>query len=282
MKSNKKEEKIPKITKSSKEFKPYSVGIPTIGREETLPMVLMALAHQTKLPMGIVLLDEAKKPVSENYCVNQALDVLSLKGCSVKILRSRRKEGIGAARLKLAEESSTSLMLMVDDDVVLEPTCAAELLEVVDKAPGRWAVPTCQLVSAGLGLDGYADQPVDIEDPAVQIWTQKYPWFIPYFQYKEPVECLIPCSGTQAILLDTSTFASLCMDMGRLRTLPREDTYMTVQMGEGIFTSRALCHHFEHNSQAGRDNWGTSMFYRLHEACIENPDDFLCLLGGSE
>jgi glycosyltransferase involved in cell wall biosynthesis len=271
--------KIQKQVRSEKEIYTYSAVIPTIGREETLPMVLMALAHQVKLPSEVILLDEAKKPVSENYCVNQALDVLSLKGCSIKTLRSRRKKGIGAARLRLASEASNEFVLMIDDDVVLEPTCARELLTNFNKEPVSWAVPTCLLVPANFSLDGYSDKVVRIEDPAVQMWTQKYPWFIPYFQYEEPFECLLPCSGTQCILLKKEAFLESCSEMGALGSLPREDTYMTSKMGSGLFISRAICHHFEHPSQAERSNWSSSMFYRLHEACMESPDEFVNLLG---
>lgn len=277
--------KMPKIQKpvqSEKAIPDYSAVIPTIGREETLPMVLMALAHQSKLPSELILLDESKKPVSENYCINQALDVLSLKGCSIKTLRSRRKKGIGAARLQLANEASNDLVLMVDDDVVLEPSCARVLLEGLDKNSVSWAVPTCLLVPANFELDGYTDKIVKIEDPAVQLWTQKYPWFIPYFQYEEPFSCLIPCSGTQCILLKKEDFLMACSDMEYFGRLPREDTYMTAKMGEGLFISKALCHHFEHSSQAERSNWSSSMFYRLHEACLESPDDFLNLLGNAK
>jgi glycosyltransferase involved in cell wall biosynthesis len=271
--------KIQKQVRNEREIYGYSAVIPTIGREETLPMVLMALAHQVKLPSEVIILDESKKPVSENYCVNQALDVLSLKGCSIKTLRSRRRKGIGAARLQLAAEASNEFVLMIDDDVVLEPNCAKELLTNFNKEVVSWAVPTCLLVPASFSLDGYTDKVVRIEDPAVQVWTQKYPWFIPYFQYEEPFECLIPCSGTQCILLKKEDFLEACSEMGSLGNLPREDTYMTSKMGNGLFISRALCHHFEHPSQAERDNWSSSMFYRLHEACMESPDEFVSLLG---
>jgi glycosyltransferase involved in cell wall biosynthesis len=256
----------------------YSAVIPTIGREETLPMVLMSLVHQTNTPIEVVILDEAKKPVSENYCVNQALDVLSLMGVRIKVLRNRRKQGIGAARLDLAQEARNPFVLMLDDDVVLAPSCAEELINALIRKSTPWAVPTCVLVPANFAADGYRDTPVDITDPSIQMWTQKYPWFIPYFQYMEPMECLIPCSGTQAILLRKKNFLSTCSEIGEFGRLPREDTYMTTKMGPGVFTSKALCHHFEHPSQAERSNWGTSMFYKLHEACMENPDAFLNMI----
>lgn len=257
----------------------YSACIPTIGREETIPAVILSLAMQTKLPYEVLILDESKKPLGENFFFNQALDVLSLRGVKVKTIRNRKKQGIGSARWSLAMEATSKYVLQVDDDVVLEHDCAEQLLKAIKKFGRPWAVPTCLLVPSNFALDGYRDEPVDLLDPAVQMWTKKYPWFIPYFEYTELVECLIPCSGTQSILFDKDEFINSCGDIQSLGKLPREDTYMTSKMGQGIFTSKAKCLHFEHPSQAERSNWGDSMFYRLHEACMEDPDSFVKMLG---
>jgi len=257
----------------------YSACIPTIGREETIPAVLLSLAFQSQLPYEVIVLDESRKPLGENFFFNQALDVLSLKGVKVKIIRNRRKEGIGTARWKLCLEATSKHVLMVDDDVVLEVDCARDLLVALNKHQTSWAVPTCILVPNNFVLDGYRDEPVDILDPSVQMWTKKYPWFIPYFDYTEPVECLIPCAGTQSILVDKEDFQVHCEDIQAFGRLPREDTYMTTKMGQGIFASSARCLHFEHHTQLDRANWGDSMFYRLHEACMEDPDGFVRMLG---
>jgi hypothetical protein len=260
----------------------YSVGIPTIGREETLPAVLLSISFQKKLPKEVVVLDEAKRPVSEHYFVNQALDVLSLKGVDVRIVRNRNREGIGSARIRLAKECTRSWVLMLDDDVVMEPTCIENLISAMErnlqKTAFSWAVPTCLLVPSNFSLDGYTDKPVRFEDPAVQIWLQKYPWFAPYYQYDPPREMFIPASGTQAIFFKRLDLLSKCAGVVELGKLPREDTYITAKLGNGLLASAAICRHFEHPSQAERGNWGDSMFYKLHQACIEDPDNFLNLL----
>jgi len=254
-----------------------TAAIPTIGREETLPSVLTALAFQTHPIDELILLDESKKPMLESYVINQALDLLSVQGTDVKILRNRRKKGIGDARLKVAREARNDLVVEIDDDVVLRPNCLEEMVIALNEWDAQWAVPVCFLIPASFVLDGYNDKKVSFDDADVQKWIHKYPWFLPYFRYIEQFTSELLCSGTQAILLRRGNFLKTCSKMKDMGTLPREDTYMTMKMGKGAFTSVGECLHFEHVSQEGRDNWGTSMFYRIHEVITENPDQFLSL-----
>jgi len=256
-----------------------TVAIPTIGRVETLPAVITSVCFQTYSVGEIIILDEAKTPIMESYAVNQALDVLSIRnGVEIKVIRSRRRGGIGAARLKLAEEALNDRIMMIDDDVVLNPACIEHLYNALQDYEVPWAVPTCFLVPANLELDGYIDTLVDAEDPKVVSWTEKYPWFVPYFRYLGSIERKIPVAGTQSIMLSKRELLSKAGDMWKLGNLPREDTYMTKKMGPGMFISRAECLHYEHPSQLDRGNWGKSTFYRLHEAIMTDPDGFLSMM----
>lgn len=258
-----------------------SVAIPTVGRVETLPTVLTALSFQKNAYQikEVILLDEAKIPVMENYVVNQALDVLSLMGIEVKILRNRNKKGIGAARYRLVEESKYEAVLMVDDDVILRPTCLFHMFRGIEDGEHFWSVPTCRLISAGFTSDGYIDNEiVDPKDHRVLEFTLKYPWFIPYFRYPEGYTCELPYSGTQAILLNRKRFLEMNGDLSNLGNLPREDSVMTKRMGMGIFMGDAETLHYEHQSQLGRNNWSSSVHYRLHEAAAHNPELFVQLM----
>jgi hypothetical protein len=76
-------------------------------------------------------------------------------------------------------------------------------------------------------------------------------------------------------------FLATCLGMKELGNLPREDTYMTTVMN-GMFTSKAQCLHYEHASQVDRGNWGKSMFYRIHEAIVRDPEAFLKFMGKFE
>ena len=257
-----------------------TVAIPTIGREETLPAVLNAIAFQSHPVDELIILDEAKKPIAENFAINQAMDLLSLQGTRVVLLRERRKNGIGNARYRLCGEARNNIVLQVDDDVVLRPDCLARLLYSGSRVP--WVVPTCVLVPGFFALDGYLDTVVDPDDPRVTKWTSKYPWFIPYYRYSVPVVRDIECAGTQCILLDRSSVLSLCEALQGMGRLPREDTYLTAKLGPGRFVSEAECLHYEHPNQTDRSNWGTAMFYRLHEMAMEDPDHFVASVSKGE
>ncbi len=262
-----------------------TVAIPTIGREEMLPAVLNSIALQTYPVDELIILDESAKPISENYAIRQALDLFSLQGSRVVLLRERRKKGIGHARYQLAEESRNGLILQVDDDVVLRPECLLKLVAALCVYNGgscSWAVPECLLVPSDLVLDGYLDRVVSPDDPEVVKWTSKYPWFIPYYRYDREMLADIPCAGTQCILLRTNDVLENCDAITRLGRLPREDTVLTSLLGDGVFTSSAKCIHYEHPSQTDRSNWGTSMFYRLHEAALRDPSGFVKFLEEQE
>lgn len=262
---------------------PVTVAIPTIGRVETLPAVLYSIAMQQHAHVAeLLLLDEADSPVTENFAVNQVLDLLSLMEVQVRILRNRRRAGIGNARIRLALEAKNDRLMMVDDDVLLRPYTMAALYRALEehRAVAHWAVPSCLLVNKGLDLDGYLDERVSRDDPRVTKWTEKYPWFIPYYLYRERFTRLLPVAGTQAILIrHRKRLIDSAMGMVQLGSLPREDTYMTRKMGLGVFTSVGVCDHIEHLDQKNRLLWGSSMFYRLHEAAMARPDDFVDLLG---
>lgn len=257
----------------------YTVGIPTIGREETLPAVLNAIAFQTLPASELILLDESPKPVTENFAINQALDLISLQGTRVVVLRERHKKGIGHARYRLCEEAKYPNVLQVDDDVVMRPDCVLKMSTWGTNIP--WVVPTCVLVPAFFALDGYLDILVDPDDPRVTRWTEKYPWFVPYYKYTRVFTKEIAASGTQCILLNRERVLDRCKPITGMGRLPREDTYLTAKTGPGLFVSDAECLHYEHPNQADRSNWGTAMFYRLHEMAIEDPDTFAAFLGGA-
>lgn len=258
-----------------------SAVVPTIGRVDTLPTVLTAIAFQTLHIDEFILLDEAAEPVTSSEAVQLALDVLSLHHIDVHIIRNRMRNGIGSARYRLVEEAKYDRVLMIDDDVVLRPNCL-ETLITGTPPEYAWTVPTCFLIPAtfsGGVIDGYSDKLVNPDDAKVQAWINKYPWFKPYFRYSRDFSGPLSVSGTQCILLDRNTFLDNCSEICRLGKLPREDTYMTVKMGMGYFVSDAECLHYEHMGQVDRGNWERSMFYRLHEAIIENPDVFIEFIG---
>ena len=254
-----------------------TVAIPTMGRVETLGMTLFSVFQQMGgLVKEVLILDEAKIPVCESYQVNQAIDLLCLNSVEVKVLRSRDRKGIGPARWRLVSEARGALVMMVDDDVALDANCIFELEYCLREGSLPWAVPHCLLIP-DMGLDGYRDKVVSRSDKDVVKWVSKYPWFLPYFRYDEVVEERLRIAGTQAILFRRDEFLQTCVGIESFGKLPREDTYITTSMGEGGFTSKAECYHFEHNAQQER-TWGREMFYKLHEIIAEHPEEWRKLL----
>lgn len=235
-----------------------------------LNSVLFSLFQQDMIA-EVIILDESDIPVCESYQVNQALDLLSLKGLEVRIQRSRRRKGIGNARVRLAEMSSNDTVLMVDDDVVLGYGCVGKMAAAMEEFDSPWVVPSCLLIPKK--SEGYVDRPISRKDPVVMEWVGKYPWFLPYFDYVEDFKEKLPVAGTQAILLDRNRFNAYAKDIAEFGRLPREDTYMTRKMGDGLFVSSAKCYHFEHDGQQER-SWDRVMFYKIHEGIIRNPDGF--------
>ena len=251
-----------------------TIAIPTMGRVEMLNSVLFSVFQQEEMDMGeILILDEARFPICEQYQVNQAIDLLSIKGFTVKIIRNRHRSGIATARTHLVSEAKGDWVFMIDDDVVLDHKCLGRMYHYATQTKYPWLVPTCVLVPH-LHDDGYRIGKVCREDPYVREWVTKYPWFLNYFDYEEDFTEEMPVSGTQAILVRKNAFLHNASDMPSwFGKLPREDTYMTAKMGNGLFVSSARCYHFEHNVQQER-TWDKTMFYRLHEKIMEKPDKF--------
>lgn len=255
-----------------------SVCIPTVGRTETLPTVLFSLLGQEGIK-EVLILDDSAVPVCENFVVNQAIDLLSIYGVDSKIIRRRRRTGIGPSRVYLSEQAECDHIVMIDDDVVLGSGCIRVLrYHLSNGAP--WVVPTCLLVPAGFEMDGYTDQIVDPNDPVVLEWTEQYPWFVPYFRYREDyVITDLKCSGTQCIGITKASVKKAASALSRMKKLPREDTVMTSASGPGTFDAGAICYHFEHKSQVTRGDWGRQMYYRLHEVAMRTPFNFVDMMG---
>ncbi len=253
-----------------------SVAIPTIGRRETLHAVIFSVFQQAKcLLEELIILDEGDTPISEDYQIRQAIDLLSVYGITTKVIRNRNRKGIANARLVLLKECKSEFVLMLDDDVCLDRDCVESLFkELSHNSEIDYVVPVCLLVqkeAAAYSEDSlYNANKVTRED--VKHITDKMPWFIPYFRYKDEFKAPIKVSGTQAILLRKSKAMPLCEEMAGLGKLPREDTYLTSQL-KGMFISKAESYHFVHPSQTRE--WGKDVFYELHHKVMDKPKMFI-------
>jgi len=252
--------------------------VPTIGRVETLPLTLNSIVEQDYPVDKLFLIDEADTTVLESYAVNQILDLMSHDGIEIHIIRNRWPSGIGAARVLAGELAGDDACLMLDDDVAMRSGCLAYLVEALKEvSSANWATPYCYLIG-GRGMDGYIDTEVSPTDPKVQEWTSRYSFFIPYYDYGPDNKVIYPVAGTQAILFRRGNdIPEKAKNASYIGKMPREDTYITLVTGPGVHTSNAHCIHIEHPNQIGRNSWGETSFYRLHEAVIKDPETWVTL-----
>ncbi len=104
-----------------------SVIVPTIGRPESLVALLASLAVQTRLPDEIIVADG-----SSTNQIQSLLDEPRWResGLTVHTVRISPPNAVSQRQAAIAMAQG-SLLLLLDDDVVLEPACIAEMLAAI-------------------------------------------------------------------------------------------------------------------------------------------------------
>ncbi len=126
-----------------------SVIVPTIGRAESLAQLLTSLAAQSLRPGEVIVADgsstaDVTKVIARPEWASQGLNVRRVAVHPPNAVRQR----VAAIALSAAE-----YLLLLDDDVVLEPDCVEQLLAVLANQPGvvgafadfnnqSWSMPT--------------------------------------------------------------------------------------------------------------------------------------------
>lgn len=106
--------------------------IPTIGRAESLRVLLDSLAAQTHKPDEVIIADASNDPDTARVVANEAR--LTLTRIYVEPPNAVRQR---MAAIDLARGDN---LLLLDDDVVLEPDCVQRLSEVLESNAGVVAV----------------------------------------------------------------------------------------------------------------------------------------------
>jgi GT2 family glycosyltransferase len=130
---------------------PVSISaiVPTIGRAESLTLLLNSLADQTRCPDEVIVADASAQDEVEAVVQSPAW---SARGLSVRHLRIKLPNAVRQRRSAI-KESKLELLLLLDDDVVLEPDCLEKMIEALHSAPEvvavtadfnnqRWSGPT--------------------------------------------------------------------------------------------------------------------------------------------
>ena len=116
------------------------------NRANYLRLLLLSLANQSRLPNEIIIIDDAsKEPI-----IKRIMDVIRLlqnKSIKVKVYRTTREIGLGAARSLGAKLARGDITVFLDDDVILNNSA----IETYVRA---YTVLQCDIM-AGLCLPRY-------------------------------------------------------------------------------------------------------------------------------
>ncbi len=126
-----------------------SVIVPTIGRPESLALLLESLAEQTRRPEEVIVADGSD---GDDVRAVVARSIWASRGLNVRRLALQPPNAVGQ-RVAAVAESRGEFLLFLDDDVILEPDCVEQLLGVLGPDPGvvgamadfnnqRWPMPT--------------------------------------------------------------------------------------------------------------------------------------------
>jgi len=111
---------------------PITAIIPTIGRADSLRALLDSLAAQTHKPDEVIIADASNDPDTARVIEKESR--LNVKRIHVEPPNAVRQR---MAAIDLARGDN---LLLLDDDVVLEPDCVQHLLAVLRQNPGVVAV----------------------------------------------------------------------------------------------------------------------------------------------
>jgi len=116
-----------------------AVLIPTCRdtlEEMHLDITLAGLAMQSVIPYRVYLRDEGKVEIFRHTGIRMMWNLLAQRGIETIYLRATERKGIALARKKLIEAlREESLVLFLDDDIVMESDAIANLLLVMDSDP---------------------------------------------------------------------------------------------------------------------------------------------------
>lgn len=125
-----------KIIKNHEIDSRLAVLIPTCRdtlEEMHLDATLTALAMQSVLPRRVYVRDEGTVEMFRHSGTRMIWNLLSRRGMETIYMRATQRKGIALARKELVEAlREESLILFLDDDIIMEPDAIANLISVMD------------------------------------------------------------------------------------------------------------------------------------------------------
>jgi GT2 family glycosyltransferase len=107
------------------------VLIPTLNRPVELAVTLAGIASQTLRDLRVVVADQGDAQARASPALSTLCRLIEQRGGSLEWHRRERRHGIAEQRDFLLGRASAERVLLLDDDIFMEPWVAAELLRVL-------------------------------------------------------------------------------------------------------------------------------------------------------
>ena len=121
---------LPEVTLSA-----IDILIPTIDRPQELAVTLAGVASQSHTNLRVLIADQSSRPAHSEPAIATLRRLIEARGGSVAWYCREPGHGIAEQRAFLLERSSSPRVLLLDDDIFMEPWVVAELSRVLDEEP---------------------------------------------------------------------------------------------------------------------------------------------------
>jgi len=233
------------------------IAIPTKNRADILPLPLYSLFQQTHKDFDVFIYDQSDEPITENYIVRQMFDLLQLHGdINVIHKRSMKDRSLTQARqflLHYTKQKSYKYLLMLDDDVALQPDCLEKLYKEIKNSKDIIYVEAIAMdVNNALR---HSDYDVDVHTSTDQFnrWQVNHH----YYDVKFEIDRTSTTGGFHYLIdmqkVDEAMFNNVIYQLGKLIGMPCEDIMLLYHLTSGKFKGRlitnALVYHFPNTAQ---------------------------------
>lgn len=106
--------------------------LPTYNRFSSLIMTLSGIAAQTLTDLRVVVSDQSDQPVEHEPVIRTIRRVIEARGGRVEWHYRAPSKGIAEQRAFLLEQATAPSVLYLDDDVLMEPWVAEQLLTTLE------------------------------------------------------------------------------------------------------------------------------------------------------
>ena len=237
-------------------MKEILIALPIKNRADILPLPLYSLFQQTLQNFDVLLYDQSDEPCTENYIVRQQIDLLQVhKDIKVTHIRRMKDRSLAQARvwlLKYARDEGYKRLLMLDDDVLMQPDCLEKLNKEIKRSDVIFTEAIAMDVNNALK---HSDYSIDVKKSPEGI----SPWAVNHYYYdsKHLVERYATTGGFHYLIdmekIDKDMFDKIIERLTYLTGMPCEDImleyWLTSTGMKGLLITDALVYHCPNSGQ---------------------------------